>query len=62
MRLMLLANKRLKLSSSRGGGIQIRQASEANRGVEMFLNSKLRARSLSADRYADTYHRAASQL
>jgi hypothetical protein len=46
----MLANKRLKLSSSRGGSIQEPAAPKANRGVEMFLTSKLRARSLSADR------------
>jgi hypothetical protein len=29
----VLANKRLKLSSSRGGGIQVLEAPVANRGV-----------------------------
>jgi hypothetical protein len=45
-----LANKRLKLSSSRGGGIQERQESEAIEESMMLMNCKLRARSLSADR------------
>jgi hypothetical protein len=40
----------LKLSSSRGGGIQEGQAPEAIEESMMLMTSKLRARSLSADR------------
>jgi len=46
----VLANKRLKLSSSRGGSIQEEEAPEAVEESMMLINSKLRARSLSADR------------
>jgi hypothetical protein len=46
----VLANKRLKLSSSWGGGIQEGQAPEAIEESMMLMNRKLRARSLSADR------------
>jgi hypothetical protein len=43
-------NKRLKLSSSRGGGIQERQAPEATEESMMLMKSEMCARSLSANR------------
>jgi hypothetical protein len=46
----VLANKRLKLSSSRGGSIRKPWAPEAIEESMMLMNRKLRARSLSADR------------
>jgi hypothetical protein len=46
----VLANKRLKLSSSRGGSIRAVQAPEAIEESMMLMKSELRARSLSADR------------
>jgi hypothetical protein len=48
--MMVPSNTRLKLSSSRGGSIQEGQAPEAIEESMMLMNSKLRARSLSADR------------
>jgi hypothetical protein len=47
---MKRSNKRLKLSSSRGGGIQEEEAPKAIEESMMLMNGKLRARSLSADR------------
>jgi hypothetical protein len=46
----VLANKRLKLSSSRGGSIQEGQTSEAIEEQMMLMKSEMCARSLSADR------------
>jgi hypothetical protein len=40
----------LKLSSSRGGGNQVPEAPEAIEESMMLMTSRLRARSLSADR------------